>query len=134
MPKITARVTFDTAAAAARIRAASNDALTRMGLQALEDNTQHVPHDQRFLQDSGFLNSDQEAENLSFWLRWEEPYSQYLFHGEVMYGNPTSRTYGPEKLNFTSALARMEWTKYAKEVYGDDWKKVYQAALKELMK
>ena len=134
MPKITARVTFDTAAAAARIRAASNDALTVMGDQALKDTTQHVPRDQGFLRDSGITNSDKEATNLSFWLRWDEPYAQYLFRGDVMYGNPTSRTYGPEKLNFTSALARMEWAKYAKEVYGDDWKKVYQAALKELMK
>ncbi len=134
MPKITARVTFDKAAAATRIRAAGNDALTEMGKQALKDTTQHVPRDQGFLQDSGITNSDREAANLSFWLRWDEPYAQYLFHGEVMYGNPTSRSYGPEKLNFTSALSRMEWTKYAKEVYGDNWKKAYQAALKELMK
>ena len=47
-----------------------------------------------------------------------------------MYGNPGSRTYGPEKISFTSALAREEWAKYAREVYGDTWKKVYQAAMK----
>lgn len=58
------------------------------------------------------------------------PYAQYLWHGDVMYGNPTTRTYGPEKLSFTSALAREEWAKYAKEVHGEEWKKVYQAALK----
>ena len=81
-----------------------------MGNQALKDTTQHVPHDQGFLQDSGITNSDKEAANLSFWLRRDEPYLQYIFHGEVMYVNPTSRTYGPEKLNFTSAIARMEWT------------------------
>lgn len=51
-------------------------------------------------------------------------------HDYVMYGNPTTRTYGPEKLSFTSALAREEWAKYAKEVHGEEWKKVYQAALK----
>ena len=63
-------------------------------------------------------------------MRWSTPYAQYLWHGDVMYGNPTTRTYGPEKLSFTSALAREEWAKYAKEVHGEEWKKVYQAALK----
>ena len=63
-------------------------------------------------------------------MRLSTPYAQYLWHGDVMYGNPTTRTYGPEKLSFTSALAREEWAKYAKEVHGKEWKKVYQAALK----
>ena len=71
---------------------------------------------------------------MKFDLRWSTPYAQYLWHGDVMYGNPTSRTYGPEKLSFTSALARKEWAKYAREVHGEDWKKVYQAALKEGLK
>ncbi|MCQ5127957.1 hypothetical protein NE454_26570, partial [Blautia producta] len=43
-------------------------------------------------------------------------------------------TYGPKKLSFTSAMARMEWAKYAKEVYGKQWKQVYQNAVKELAK
>ena len=47
-----------------------------------------------------------------------------------MHGNPTERDYGPEKLNFTAALARMEWTKYAEKVYGKDWQAVFQAALR----
>lgn len=130
MPKISTRVTFDKKAAVAKIRAAGNDALTLVGMQALKDTTQHVPRDQGFLQDSGINNSDNAASDLKYVMRWDEPYAQYLWHGEVMYGNPTERTYGPEKLTFTSALARMEWAKYAKDVYGDDWKKVYQAALR----
>lgn len=134
MPKISTRVTFDKKAVAMRIRAVANDALTVMGNQALKDVTQYVPLDQGTLQSSGLARSSREAENMKFDLRWSTPYAQYLWHGDVMYGNPTSRTYGPEKLRFTSALAREEWAKYAKEVHGENWKAVYQAALRERLR
>lgn len=131
MASIKAKVTFDKAAAVARITAAANNALNAVGNQALKDVTQHVPTDgEDYLRDSGIANSDIKAKDLEFVLRWDEPYAQYLFHGEVMYGDPTNRTYGPKRLKFTDAMARMEWTKYAAEVYGDDWQAVYQAALR----
>lgn len=131
MPKISTRVTLDKKTALVRLRAASNSGLTIMGQQALKDATKHVPRDKGSLQDSGITNSDDKANDLRFILRWEEPYAQYLWNGEVMYGNPTERTYGPEKISFTSALARAEWAKYAKEVYGKDWNKVFQREVKE---
>lgn len=131
MPKISTRVTFDKKAAAGRIRAVAEDALTAMGNQALKDTTQYVPKDQGALQNSGLTHSDRQAHDMKFDLRWETPYAQYLWHGDVMYGNPASRTYGPAKISFTSALAREEWAKYAREVHGEDWKLVYQKALKE---
>lgn len=130
MPKISTRVTFDTKKAAALIKATSTQALTAMGNQALQDVSQYVPKDQHTLENSGLANSDKEAKDGKFNLRWSTPYAQYLWHGDVMYGNPGSRTYGPEKISFTSALAREEWAKYAKEVHGEEWKKVYQAELK----
>lgn len=123
-------MTFNTQAAMARLRAASNDALTVMGMQALRDATKHSPIDQGLLQDSGINHSDDRAVDLKFTLRWDTPYARYLWHGKVMYGNPTERTYGPEKISFTSALARMEWAKYAKDVYGEDWKRAFQAEMK----
>ncbi len=134
MPKITTRTTFNHSATLARLRAVSNKGLTIVGMQALKDTTQYVPRDQGFLRDSGMNNSDSSAHDLKFELRWETPYARYLWHGEVMYGNPTNRTYGPEKISFTAALARMEWAKYAKEVHGKEWKKVYQNAIKEFGK
>lgn len=130
MPKINTRVTFDTAAAIAHIKAMNDMALTDMGNQALQDVTEHVPEDTGHLKNAGLYGTDLEARDGKFIMRWDEPYAQYLWHGDVMYGNPTSRTYGPEKISFTSALARAEWAKYAKDVYGDKWKKVYQAALR----
>ncbi|WP_443734895.1 minor capsid protein [[Ruminococcus] lactaris] len=134
MAKIKTRVTFDRAATIARIKAASNDALTDMGHQALMDASKHVPKDQGTLENSGLSLSDKKAVEGIYTLRWNTPYARYLWHGDVMYGNPTSRTYGPEKLSFTSALAHEEWAKYAKEIYGEEWKVVYQAALKEKMR
>lgn len=135
MAKIKTRVTFDRAATIARIKAASNDALTAMGNQALMDASKHVPKDQdETLENSGLSLSDKKAVEGIYTLRWNTPYARYLWHGDVMYGNPTSRTYGPEKLSFTSALAHEEWAKYAKEIYGEEWKAVYQAALKEKMR
>lgn len=134
MAKIKTRVTFDRAATIARIKAASNDALTAMGNQALMDASKHVPKDQGTLENSGLSLSDKKAVEGVYTLRWGEGYAKYLWHGDVMYGNPNSRTYGPEKLSFTSALAHEEWAKYAKEIYGEEWKAVYQAALKEKMR
>ena len=105
-----------------------------MGLQALQDASKHVPRDVGTLEDSGLTNSDKKAKNGKFVMKWEEPYSQYLWNGDVMYGNPTERRYGPKKISFTDALAHEEWAKYAREVYGEQWRQVYQAALKRRLK
>ena len=134
MAKIITRVTFDKKRAAGLIKAASNSALTAMGLQALQDTLQYVPYDQGTLENSGISSSDRRAVDGKFTMRWDTPYAQYLWHGDVMYGNPTNRTYGPKKISFTSALAREEWAKYAREVYGADWKTVYEAALRKELK
>lgn len=135
MVSVDVNVSFNIAAAKAQIMAAADDALTFTGGQALKDINKHVPADQNFLRNSAEINSDRKAKDGEFALRWDEPYAQYLFHGEVMYGNPTNRAYGPKKLKFTEALAQMEWTKYAAEAYGADWQTVYQNALrKELNK
>lgn len=130
MPKITTRVKFDKVRAAALIKAVSDDALTIMGNQALQDVGQYIPKDQGVLENSGISHSDQKAQDGSYRMRWDTPYAQYLWHGDVMHGDPGNRTYGPEKLSFTSAMAKEEWAKYAQKVHGEDWKKVYQAALK----
>ncbi len=134
MLKITRHVTFDRKAAVARLKAASDEALTLMGEQALKDVTQYVPKDQSVLQRSGITNSDIKAKDGVYVLRWDTPYAQYLWHGDVMHGDPTSRTYGPDKIKFTSALAREEWAKYAQKVHGADWRRVYQAAMKAVLK
>ena len=134
MPKINTRVTFDKKAAMQRIRAANTHALTVMGNQALKDATKHAPKDHGTLRSSGLSSSDKKAKDGKLTLRWSTPYAQYLWHGDVMYGNPTNRTYGPKKISFTDAMAHEEWAKYAKEVYGSNWKKVYQSAMNRRLK
>ena len=131
MPKIRSRITFDKAAAISQIKAANQRALTDMGRQALKDANKHAPRDQGVLIESGITHSDDDAQDGRFVLRWDTPYAQYLWHGDVMHGNPTARTYGPDKISFTDALAREEWAKYAREVYGSEWQKVYQASLRK---
>lgn len=86
------------------------------------------------LEGSGLDNSDKKATGGKYAMRWHTSYAQYLWNGDVMYGNPTERRYGPKKISFTSALAHEEWAKYAREVYGEQWKQVYQAALKRRIK
>lgn len=130
MPKISTRVTFNKSAAMAQIRAANDQALTALGFQALQDANRFVPVDQGGLKDSSLTNSDREAHDMKFVLRWETPYARYLWHGKVMHGTAKNRTYGPDELDFTSKLAQKEWAKHAKEVYGEEWKALYQAALK----
>ena len=58
MPKITARVTFDTAAAATRIRAASNDAVSYTHLY-LDDP--YTPEEKRICDE--FVRKIKEAKN-----------------------------------------------------------------------
>lgn len=130
MAKVSVKVTFDKRAAMANIRAARDDALTAVGEQALADVMQYVPRDQGTLQSSGLSDSDIAAKDGVYTLRWDTPYAEYLWHGDVMYGNPADRTYGPAKIKFTEALACEEWAKYAQEVHGANWKKVYDAAFK----
>lgn len=131
MPKISTRVTFDKATVVAKIKAANDKALTVMGNQALKDSNIFVPHDQGYLEASGIMDSDTHAQDGKFILRWDEPYARYQWFAKVMHGSPKSRSYGPEELSYTKSLAHKEWAKHAREVYGDDWKKVYQDALRK---
>ena len=136
MAKINTRVTLRTPQAAALIKAASNEALTDMGLQALQDASKHVPHDQGDLEGSGLDNSDKKATGGKYTMRWNKPYAQYLWNGKIMHGSPDTRSPADyyDDIKFTSDLARAEWAKYAREVYGEQWKQVYQAALKRRLK
>lgn len=131
MPSIKVNISFDTPQAVAKIKAAADEALTITGKQAIEDIRPYVPVDQNTLERSADSNSDKEACNGEFDIRYSTPYAQYLWHGDVMHGNPAKRTYGPEKLSFTNAMAREEWAKYAAEIYDSDWQKVYEAALRK---
>ncbi len=133
MPKVTAKVSFHKFAAAAFIRKANEEALRDLSDQALEDIGQYVPEDQGTLKGSGLTHSDRKPVDGVITLRWDTPYAQYLWHGKKMIGTPITRDYKGD-LNFTSEMARKEWAKYAYEVHGGEWEKVYQAAMKARMR
>lgn len=130
MPKVKISTAFNTAAEAKVIREASEYGLQAVGAQALEDTNICAPKDQGSLRDSSYTHSDSKPSDGEFVIRWDTPYARYLWHGDVMHGTPTNRTYGPEKLNFTEALAREEWAKYAAEAHRDEWQKVYATAVR----
>lgn len=77
MPKVSARVSFDVKRAASRIKAVNDEALTDMGNQALMDISPYVPKDQGVLRDSGLSDSDRQAKDGRFAMRWNTPYAQY---------------------------------------------------------
>lgn len=133
--RVVPKATFNKTSALTTIRSANDKALTDLGNQAIKDTDQYVPESSDpTLIKTGHTNSDKHAKNGKFRLRWSTPYARYLFKGKVMYGNPTNRTYGPKKISFTKATAKMEWAKYAAKVHKDDWQTVYQASLKERLK
>lgn len=132
MPKQKVRVTFNQAAAAATVRAACKRALVIAGNQAMEDVNQYVPEDQGTLLNTGISNSTVSPDGLSFILRWDTPYAQYLYRGIKMVGTPDEREYDENQpLKFTKAMACAEWARHAKKVHGKDWKKIYEKAMKE---
>lgn len=106
-------------------------ALTLLRDEFIEDENMHVPVSGGAsrnggggsLQDSARLHSDQQARDGQMTLRWSTPYAHYQHEGLVMHGPVGDRTYGPDKLNYTSATAQAEWTKHAQKVYGDNWAK-----------
>ncbi len=129
--KVTVKATFNKSSVLTTIRAANDKALTAVGNQAIKDTDPYVPEDQHRLIESGHTDSDIRAKNGKFRLRWSTPYARYLFRGKVMYGNPANRTYGPKKVSFTKATAKMEWAKYAAKVHKERWRTVYQKSIGE---
>ena len=112
-----------------RLKRWADEALTDYRDEIIEDINQLVPVSGGLsrnggggsLQRSAFLHSDRRADKGKLTIRWNTPYAHYQHQGLVMHGNPGNRTYGPEKLSYTSLMARAEWTKHAEKIYGEDW-------------
>ena len=78
------------------------------------------------LRRSAFTGSDKRARDGALTVRWNTPYAHYQHQGLVMRGTPGNRTYGPERLSYTSATARARWTDQAERLYGKRWEKDIQ--------
>lgn len=96
MAKINTRVTLHASRAVAMIKAASNDALTDMG------NRHCRMHPSMYLmirdlESNGLSGSDTKAVDGKYTMRWNTPYAQYLWNGDVMYGNQQKDDMGRKK-------------------------------------
>lgn len=135
------RVTFNTDAAAARIRAANVRALKELKGQVLADCNKFCPKDQGALRDSAITQSHVmeyfgEAE---IRLIWCTPYARYLYYGVLMVDSETGSAWAREgdskvltskPLKYSNGACKL-WCEKARAEYGEDWRLIYQNALKE---
>lgn len=131
-----ATIRINRAAETARIKRAGDAGLTDVRDDIIDSINRYVPVGGGDVQNGGGgdlrrsaeLHSDQEAHDGKLTIRWDTPYAQYQNKGLVMKGNPQTRTYGPEKLNYTDPMARSEWEKYAEQQHGEEWELAIQRA------
>lgn len=129
MPKISTRVTFNQASVRARIKAAAEGALPAVAMQALKDANQYCPEDQHDLVNSSLTNSEPEKGIL----RWATAYARMQYYGVAMEGRPP-KVATNRPLKYTKPGAHKMWAHYARAKHGNEWKKVYQAELRRLMR
>jgi hypothetical protein len=123
--KINTRVTFNTAAVAMRIKTANEKALFIVSEQALKDCNMYAPKDQNDLIKSSETHSQPEKGLLV----WSAPHARYQYYCKVMVGRaPKVATNKP--LKYTRPEAHKMWAHYARSKHGNEWKKVYQNALR----
>ena len=129
-------IDIDKAAGMREIQRWADEALTDYRDEIIKDMNEMVPvsggasHNGGgdSLQQSAFLHSDRRAQDGELTVRWDTPYARYQHGGKVMHGTPprSRDDYGPDKLSYTSATARAEWTKHAEDVYGEKWRRDIQ--------
>ena len=127
--KIKLRTTFNRASIKARIKTANKEALKTVSMQALKDANQYAPEDQHDLVNSSLTNSEPEKGIL----RWATVYARMQYYGVVMAGKPP-KVATNKPLKNTKPGAHKMWAHYARSKHGEEWKKVYQAELRRLMK
>ena len=127
--KIKLRTTFNRASIKARIKTANKEALKTVSMQALKDANQYAPEDQHDLVNSSLTNSEPEKGIL----RWATIYARMQYYGVAMAGKPP-KVATNKPLKYTKPSAHKMWAHYARSKHGEEWKKVYQAELRRLMK
>lgn len=138
-------VKINSAQIAVDIRAASGKALGITSQQALADCNEYVPDDQDALVNSSNIHSDILHGNLV----WATPYARYLYHGVLMVDPKTGSAWAREgqtkvkvspevQLKFDkrkNPKAGSHWCERAQADHGEEWRKIYETALrKELNK
>lgn len=138
-------VNINSAQIAVDIRAASEKARGITSQQALADCNEYVPDDQDALVNSSNIHSD----ILHGKLVWSTPYARYLYHGVLMVDPKTGSAWAREgqtkvkvspevRLKFDkrkNPKAGSHWCERARADHGEEWRQIYETALrKELNK
>lgn len=137
-------ININSAQTAMRIRGASQRAVAITAQQVLADCNNYVPNDQGIL----IASSETHSDYASGTLVWSAPYARFLYHGVVMIDPKTGSPYArkgqtkvvlkPERpLDFDKSSnpnAGSHWCERARADHGDDWKRIFQAALKGELK
>ena len=135
-------VTLDANAVAARIKAASERALKDSQEQILADCNKYCPEDQgTLIWNSGSHSYYAEEEgNPTLHLLWVSPAARYLYYGLLMVDPVTMSPWAEEgahkiltevPLNYSKKEASKLWCEKARAEYGEDWRLIYENALKE---
>lgn len=134
------KITIDTNAVKARVKAASERALKETMGQILSDCNEFCPKDQGALRDS----SESHSHVISYFgeaelrLVWSTPYARYLYYGLLMVDSRTGSAWareGDRKVLTDTPLRYANgcklWCEKAREVYGEEWRLIYQNALRK---
>ena len=124
----------------------ANEAATHaMSQQALKDCNVYCPKDQSGLINSSLTNSDLEKGHLV----WKTPYARHLYYGIIMVDPETGKACFPigDQLYSRKGVKKVKsnrefrfagrgrklWAQAAAAQHKEDWKAVYEAALKGAM-
>lgn len=133
------KITFDTRAVAAKIEGAAQKATAILAGQALSDCNEFCPEDQGVLINSSSIHSDLKKGLLV----WSTPYARYLYYGLLMVDSKTGSAWAREgdrkvltdiPLNYSKSGACKLWCEKARETYGDEWRSIYENALRKELK
>ena len=137
------KITIDTNAVRMKLEAASKKALAVTSKQALADCNEFCPEDQGVLINSSISHS-RYTDGL---LVWVTPYARYLYYGLLMVDSVTHSAWARKGTNkmltdkeliyhpkHSSSTPGKLWCEKARETYSEDWRQIYQNALRRNLK
>lgn len=121
--KITVKMNFSAAGAAAKIRSSVAEAMPDLTRQIQSDCNNYAPDRKHTLiEQSNIISSTDE---MSTEIRWGVPYANYVYEGVSKKGKPLK--YSRDK----NPNAQKKWCKAAKKDHSDEWRLKLEKTAKE---